>query len=201
MFSSANSLIRFSFTGAEASREKPSATRRVSSEHRGIVYGKKLGKVIKQKKFRTKLDESKFSALSFNDKKEKAGSEKALKINETFSSRTDTRKFTYKDGKYHCKDWKTDVKFQNVIILMDKTKYITVPYKGSSTTYLNYQFTGSEGYYASNGTYTKITWEVKNNKLILKDLNGNELKLNPGKSYIGLASSNNGGKVTFSAAK
>ena len=177
------------------------STRRVSAEHRGIIHGENLSKVIKQKGFRTKLDEKKFSALSFNEKKEKAGSEKALKISQTFSSRTDTRRFTYDDGKYHCSDWETDVKFQNVIVLMDATKYITVPYKGASTTYLNYQYTGTEGYYASKGTYTKIKWEVKDNRLYLYDLNGKELKLNPGKSYIGLASSNNGGKVVFSAEK
>ncbi len=177
------------------------STRRVASEHRGIIHGKKLSKAIKQKGFRTKLDESKFSTLSFNEKVKKAGSEKASVVNATFSARTDTRKFTYEKGKYHTKDWKKDVAFQNVIILMDQTKYITVPYKGSSTTYLNYLYTGSDGYYISNGTQTQIKWEVKDNKLYLKDLSGNALKLNPGKSYIGLASSNNGGKVTFTSAK
>ena len=175
-------------------------TRRVASEHRGIIHGKNLAGVIESKNFRTKIDKDKFSKLSFNEKAKKVGSEKAATINATFSARTDTRKFTYKDGKYHCGDWNTDVKFQNVIILMDQTKYITVPYHGASTTYLNYQYTGNEGYYASKGTQTKIKWEVKNNKLYLKDLDGNKLKLNPGKSYIGLASSNNGGKVTFTTA-
>ena len=173
-------------------------TRNVSSEHRGILNGKKIPAAIKKKGFRTKLDEDKFSNLEFNESKVAAGSEKAKIISQKFSSRTDTRKFTYKDGKYHCSDWETDVKFQNVIILTDATKYITTPYKGSSTTYVNYQFTGSDGYYASKGTQTRIKWEVKNNKLYLKDLNGNPLKLNQGKSYIGLVSSNNGGKVTFS---
>ncbi|MBR4241407.1 MAG: DUF3048 domain-containing protein [Eubacterium sp.] len=172
-------------------------TRRVSSEHRGILNGKKIPEVIKDKKFRTALDENKFSNLEFNESKVAAGSEKAEKISARFSKRTDTRKFTYKDGKYHCSDWETDVKFQNVIILSDETKYITTPYKGSSTTYVNYLYKGHDGYYASKGTQTKIKWEVKDNKLYLKDLNGNPLKINQGKSYIGLASSNNGGKITF----
>ena len=64
------------------------STRRVSSEHRGIVHGDKLAKVIKQKKFRTKLDESKFSTLAFNEKVEKVSNDKALQINSTFSLRT-----------------------------------------------------------------------------------------------------------------
>ena len=174
-------------------------TRRVSSEHRGILYGDKLAEVIKDKKYRTALDESKFSVLDFNESIVNAGSDKASTINSKFSSRTDTRKFTFstKDGKYHTNDWKTDVAFQNVIIIMDETKYITTPYKGGTTTYLNYLYKGSEGYYASNGTITKIKWEVKDNKILFKDASGNALKLNPGKSYIGLASSNNGGKVTY----
>ncbi len=172
-------------------------TRKVSSEHRGILYGNKLPSVIKDKGFRTALDKDKFSNLAFNESIVDAGSEKAAKIGAKFSSRTDTRRFTYKDGKYHSTDWEKDVAFQNVIILMDETKYITTPYKGSSTTYLNYLYKGTNGYYASNGTYTKIKWEVKDNKLYLKDLNGKELSINPGKSYIGLASSNHEGKVTI----
>jgi len=172
-------------------------TRKVSSEHRGILYGDKLAEVIKDKKFRTKLDDSKFSVLEFNESTVDAGSEKAASLNAKFSSRTDTRKFSYKDGKYHCGDWKCDVAFENVIIILDQTKYITTPYKGSSTTYLNYLYKGGEGYYASNGTVTKIKWEVKDNKICFTDSSSNALKLNPGKSYIGLASSNNGGKVTY----
>ncbi|MBR1761938.1 MAG: DUF3048 domain-containing protein [Eubacterium sp.] len=173
-------------------------TRSVSSEHRGILNGKKLPQVIKDKGFRTALDKESFSVLNFNESVVDAGNEKAEKIGAKFSSRTDTRRFTYKDGKYHSTDWEKDVAFQNVILLMDETKYITTPYKGSSTTYLNYLYKGHDGYYASNGTQTKIRWEIKDNKLYLTDLSGNPLKINPGKSYIGLCSSNNSGKVTFS---
>ena len=180
--------------GALFGRDK---TRSVSSEHRGIINGKKLPSTIEDKGFRTALDKEKTSVLYFNDSVIDAGSEKASKINAKFSSRTDTRKFTYKDGKYHSNDWETDVAFQNVVVLMDETKYITTPYKGSSTTYINYQYKGTSGYYASNGTKTEITWKVKDRKIYLMDLNGNPLKINPGKTYIGLASSNNGGSVTF----
>ena len=182
--------------GALFGRDK---TRSVSSEHRGILNGKKLPEVIKDKGFRTALSSEKFSELSFNEAVTDAGNEKAEKIGVTFSSRTDTRSFKYnsEDGLYHTNDWEKDVAFENVIILMDETKYITTPYKGSSTTYLNYLFTGNDGYYASNGSQTAIKWEIKNGKLSLSDLNGNALNINPGKSYIGLASSNNSGKVTF----
>ncbi len=175
-------------------------TRRVSSEHRGILNGDQIAKAIKDKGYRTNINENRFTVLKFNDSIKDAGAEDAKKVNCLFSSRTDTRRFTYdeKDKKYHTNDWKTDVKFQNVIILMDQTKYITVPYKGATTTYLNYQYKGGKGYYISNGKRAKISWYVKKKRLYLMDESGqNRLQLNKGKSYIGLASSNNGGKVTF----
>ena len=176
-------------------------TRKVSSEHRGILHGDKIAAAIKEKGYRSDLKENKFSILKFNDNIEDAGDADAKNVKCTFSSRTDTRNFTYneKDKKYHTNDWKKDVKFQNVIILMDETKYYTVPYKGSKTTYVNYQYKGGKGYYISNGKQTEISWVVKKNKLVLKDKDGNgRLKINKGKSYIGLASSNNGGAVKFS---
>ncbi len=175
-------------------------TRRVSSEHRGILHGDKIPQAVKDKGYRTNIKRNRFSELLFNDEIKDAGEGEAKNVNCTFSSRTDTRKFTYseKDKQYHTNDWKTDVKFQNVIILMDETKYITVPYKGSSTTYLNYQYKGGKGYYISNGKQTEITWKIKKNRLFLKDkTDSKRIKINKGKSYIGLASSNNGGSVTF----
>lgn len=176
-------------------------TRKVSSEHRGILHGDKLVETIKKKGYRTALDESKFTKLNFNEAVKDAGVTKATKVNLTFSSRTDTRKFTYstEDKKYHTNDWKTDVAFTNVITLSGESTYITTPYKGSSTTYLNYALTGGSGYYASNGTITAIKWSTEGGKLKLTDLNGAPLAINTGNSYIGLASSNHEGKTTYSA--
>lgn len=178
-------------------------TRKVSSEHRGILYGSKIPEIIKEKKFRTKLNKDKFSVLTFNDDVKDAGEEKATKVNLTFSSRTDTRRFEYstKDNKYHTGDWKTDVSFTNVIILSGESTYYTVTsehYK-NGVTYLNYALTGGDGYYASNGTITKIKWSTEGGKLALTDEAGATLSINSGNSYIGLASSNHEGKTTYSA--
>ncbi len=179
-------------------------TRSVSSEHRGIIHGDKLSEIIKDKKFRVKRNDANFSELHFNSKVKPAGTADASKVNCKFSSRTDTRAFTYstKDKLYHTEDWRTDVAFENVIILMDTTTYITVPYKGSSTTYLNYDSLVNgkgegKGYYASNGKQTEITWKIKGGKLYLRNAKNKNINVNVGKSYIGLASSNNGGSVTF----
>lgn len=179
-------------------------TRSVSSEHRGIIHGELLPQVIKEKKFRKKRRDKNFTKLNFAQTPTPAGTKDANRVNCKFSSRTDTRAFTYskKDRKYHTQDWRTDVAFTNVIILMDATTYITVPYKGSSTTYLNYNSIVAKkghgkGYYASNGKYRTFTWKIKGGKLWLKDKEGKNIEINKGKSYIGLASSNNGGSVTF----
>lgn len=173
-------------------------TRKVSSEHRGIMNGSKLKAAIKKKDYRTDLKESSFTKLSFNEALTPAGATTANTVKVTFSNRTDTRKFVFntEDGKYHCNDWEKDVKFQNLIILKAESTYITVPYKGSTTTYLNYSWTSGKGTYASNGTATNITWEVADGKLVLKDEAGNDLTINKGKSYIGFASSNHEGKVS-----
>lgn len=176
-------------------------TRKVSSEHRGVMNGKKLSNAIKKKGYRTELDSTKFTQLKFNTEISPAGATEAKTAKVKFSDRTDTRAFTYdtSDGKYHTNDWEKEVKFQNLIILKSESTYITVPYKGSTTTYLNYKWSSGSGTYVSNGTSTDITWEVKDGKLVLKDAVGNDLTINKGKSYIGFVSSNHNGKVTCSA--
>lgn len=183
------------------------STRSTSSEHRGILDGSKLSETIKKKGFRTKIDENNFTRFEFNDEITDIGTAGADKVNVTFSNRTDTRKFTYntEDKLYHTNDWEEDVAFENVIILMQKTKYYTTPYKGSSTTYVNYAVKGGgSGYYVSNGTSVKIKWASESedtNKLVITDETGNTIKLNKGKTYIGLASSNNKGRVSIKSAQ
>ena len=174
-------------------------TRSVSSEHRGILNGKKIPDAIKKKGYRKKLDETVASTLSFKEKGAKLSSEKADGVNVKFSNRTDTRKFTYsKDDKcYHTQDWRTDVKFKNLIVLQDESEYITTPYKGGSTTYMNYKYKGGNGYYASLGTKIAIKWAVTDGKLVLSTADGQELQLNPGKSYIAFSSTNHEGSVKF----
>lgn len=184
--------------GAAFGRDK---TRSVSSEHRGVLYGKNVAAAIEKKKYRTELDESKTSTLAFYDEATNVGETKCEELSCKFSSRaTETKTFVYSSGDslYHnTASYKTDVSFTNVIVLSLPSEYITVPYKGSRTTYLNYKYTSGSGKLASNGTVTDISWSVDNNKLVLKDAQGNELKLNQGRSWIGLASSNNGGTTTI----
>lgn len=177
-------------------------TRSTSSEHRGIVNGKELPNAIANRNFRKELKKKHYPSFKFNSKVKNAGEATANSIGLTFSSRTDTRDFTYstEDNKYHSDDWKTDVSFQNVIVLSTPSKYITTPYKrGGSVTYVNYDILDSEGtgYYASNGTITEINWSTKSGTIVLTNKEGKRVGLNKGNSYIGFCSSNNSGSVSY----
>lgn len=182
--------------GALFSRD---TSRSTAIEHRGILNGTKIESAIKDKSYRTELKDGGLPTFNFNDSVADVGTDKATALNVKFSSQTDTRKFSYdsSDSKYHSSDWSTDVSFENVIVLMADSTYVPAPYKGGSITYLNYSLTSGSGYLASNGTYQKIKWSASSGTLKITDEAGNDITLNKGNSYIGLASSNNGGSVTF----
>ena len=82
----------------------------------------------------------------------------------------------------------------------DSTYIDKQDYKGSgkTETYLNYKFTSGSGKLISCGTAVDFNWNVSNGRLCFTDASGNELKLNPGKSWIALASANHNGSVTIS---
>ncbi len=175
-----------------------------TSPHNAALIGNKLVAAIEKKNYRTDIDENSFSALSFNEQVQPLSdtvcSNAAVKI----SSKTNTHKLTYNSLEQvyiNQSDYKTPVSFTNVIVMYANSKYIDKSnYKGSgkTETYLNYDFTNGSGKLISYGTAVDFTWNVTNGKLSFKDANGNDLKLNPGKSWIALASANNGGTVTLS---
>lgn len=172
-------------------------SRRVSSEHTGVMYAKELDGVIDGKGYRKQLDKDKIVAFDFNSSATPAGEITANGVNVKFSSRTDTRKFTFNsdDSMYHTSDWDSDTSFENLILLKADSTYVTTPYKGSSTTYLNYSWTSGSGVYVSDGKASDITWSVTDGKLSVKDSMGSTLSLNKGQSYIGFVSANHDGSV------
>ena len=174
-------------------------SRKNGSEHSGIAKGDKLASAIESKGYRTDVNNDKFTTFSFYDTATNVGTNPASNVSVTFSSRTDTRNFTYDaaNGTYSTNDWKTNVSFTNLIILMDKTDYINTT-DGKKTTYLNYTLNSGNGYLISNGTMTEINWDASSGKINFTTADGQEMKLNVGDSYIGLASSNNGGSVSCS---
>ena len=174
-----------------------------SSPHNAVLIGSKLVAAIDSKGYRKDLDESSFSVLNFNDKAEKLSATTCNKITVKFSSRTDSHTFTYNADKNvysNSGDYKQLVEFTNIIVMQVNTEYVVKQnYKGSGNneTYCNYNYTSGTGKVASNGSVVNFSWENSNG--VLKFTNtetGKELMLNPGRSYIALASANNGSSIT-----
>ena len=174
-----------------------------TSPHNAVLIGSKLVEAIDSKGYRKDLDDASFSVLSFNEKAEKLSETVCNKITLKFSSRTDSHTFTYNADKNvysNSGDYKQLVEFTNIIVMQVNTEYIVKEnYKGSGNneTYCNYNYTNGTGKVASNGTVVDFNWE--NSDGVLKFTNaatGKELKLNPGRSYLALASANNGSAIT-----
>lgn len=173
-------------------------------EHTGYLKGKNVAKLLEERKIDTTLNQDKFTSLSFNDYSKKLSDIPAVQVNFVWSSRCpknalfiyDSAKGKYTTTDFDSKFGKSDVEFENVILLLDKTEYVVKQnYKGpgNSETYCNYELSGGKGLICSNGTALEILWGVTDGKLWMRDESGNDISLNPGKSYIGYGSSNNGG--------
>ena len=176
-------------------------TKDKASPHNAVLVGNKLLSVIEDKEYRTSLDKNKFSSLSFHETETAVSKTPCNSITVKFSSRTDSHTFTYhsEDKTYRNQsDFKQEVSFTNIIALYADSKYIDkANYKGTgkTETYCNYDFTSGTGKLASAGTVTDFTWTAENGVLKLTGTDGKELKLNPGKSWIGLVSANNSGST------
>ncbi len=171
------------------------------SPHNAVLEGDNLLQAIENKKYRTDLDNSKFSALSFNEKETAVSSVPCNSITVKFSSRTDSHTFTYNstDKVYQNQsDFEQQVSFKNIIVLFADTQYIDKDnYNGTgrTETYCNFDFTSGTGKLASAGTVADFTWTVSDGVLKLTAADGSELKLNPGRSWIGVASANHSGSA------
>ncbi len=176
------------------------SSRNVSTEHTGVLYGNKIADAIKGEGFRTDADQSKYTKFNFAKEESTVSDTECNTLGLTFSSRTATRDWTYnKDDKmYHSTDYKTDVARKNLLVLFDQTEYVSkANYKnsGSAEVYCNYKLSGGKGKLATDGTVVDINWTVNNGVLEIKDTNGNDVNFNVGTTWIGYASSNNGGSV------
>ncbi|MCH5317220.1 MAG: DUF3048 domain-containing protein [Eubacterium sp.] len=175
------------------------------SPHNAALLGNKLIDVIESKGYRTKMDQNSFADLSFNESVIPVSSTACSGATVKFSSRTRSHTFAYNEAEKvytNQSDYGTPVRFTNVIVMFAQSEYIVkYDYKqqGKNETYLNYSLTSGTGKLLSCGTEVDFTWSVDNGKLSFKDTAGNQLDLNPGKSYLALVSSNNGGSVSVNA--
>ncbi len=180
-------------------------TKDKASPHNAVLEGDELMDVINDKDYRTGIDEAAFTKFSFNEKTGAVSSAACSRITTKFSSRTDSHTFTYDsaDGLYKNRsDFDQEVAFTNIIALFADTEYVDKNnYKssGNTETYCNFKFTSGTGTLATAGTTVDFTWSADNGRLTFKKADGTELKLNPGRSWIGIISANHGGSAVVSA--
>lgn len=178
-------------------------------EHTGFLKGENVAEMLDEAKIDTNLNTSKFSTLTFNQTASKVGDKDGSKVYFKWSNAChdeatwiyDADSATYKTDHFDSASSgeKSGCEFTNLIFLLDTTEYITKNnykgYDGNSETYCDYKLAGGKGMVVSNGSAVEITWGVENGKLWMKDSNGKTVALNPGKSYIGYGSTNNGGEI------
>ncbi len=173
------------------------------SPHNAVLIGENLVAAIEKKNYRTDVDKSSFSALSFNEKVSSVSDIPCNKVTVKFSSKTRSHTFAYNaESRAYSNqgDYNTPVNFTNLIIMYADSTYIDKQnYKGAGNTetYLNYSLTSGSGKLVSCGSIVDFDWSVDNGILSFKDKDGKELKLNPGKSWIALASANHNGSVSI----
>ena len=172
-----------------------SKERRVAIEHTGILYGEHLPAAIAEYGYRTDMNRERFTSFDFNDVAIPMSNTPCNDITVNISTQSWTKHWTYneRDKMYHTDDFENNLKRDNIIVLYDITDYITKPMAHFS--YCDYFFAGGDGKLASQGTVMDIEWSIEKGKLSIKDTNGNTVKLNRGKTWIGWISSNNGGYV------
>ncbi len=170
-----------------------------SREHTAYVDGKNIPALLKDKSIRTQSRYGEeFLAFNFTDEDVTvtSGTIDAKDVRLDYS-RSYYSTFTYNAKtktyyKTHCGNAHMDttadkqLNFTNVFVLETDVNN----YKGGSLMEINWQ--GGEGYYISMGKAQKITWVKLSEDSNIQFFNeeGNELKVNTGKSYIGVIARN-----------
>ena len=195
-------LLSFSESSNYFSRDK---SRTSTIEHTGCLMGEYTAEMLKKSGFNLKLNENKFTRFSFNEEatplSANAANEVSFKWSKSYCPKLakfsyDSEKHKYTTTDFDSKFGTSGAEWTNLILILDETEYIVkhnYKHAGNSETYCDYKLSGGKGVVCSEGTCVEITWGVKNGKLWMKDAQGNEVKLNPGKTYIGYGSSNHGG--------
>lgn len=166
-----------------------------SLEHTAYLKGENMKEIFKKYNFSTEIPAG-FGETVFDfSQKALTFKEPCKEITAGFSNYYESR-FTYNDklkaylkehnGESHI-DGKsgTQLFFDNVIILQTEVKN----YQG--TVLVEIDWKGGTGYYATRGTVRQILWEKESEDAPVKlyDLDKKPIKINTGKSYIGVGAS------------
>ncbi len=177
--------------GSYFSRDK---SRNVDSEHTAYTTKEWVIKAIENKEYRTTLKEGYENAFSFNidgDKVLKDGS--CVTATVSFSSGyTYTLNYDKQENVYYSSlngapfmdSNGTQQNFENIVILYTNISAIA----GDTKNRVDFDLSEGEGRYISNGSYEDISWKKGDSTDMLKlyDSEGEELKLNTGRTYIAI---------------
>ena len=163
-----------------------------SLEHTGYFDGTKLVSVLEKNKERTDIEADKTStAFLFNETATAPEGEECTKVTVKFGAATAVLTYNEETNTYfkmHNGEAQIDgvtgnqLEFTNVFVL--ETEIGLDP----NGTHKAVNWNEGTGYYVSNGVAQKITFskESEQDRLILFDMNGKELSINPGKSYFAI---------------
>ena len=166
-------------------------SRNVASEHTSYTTCEEIKNAIANKEYRTEIGEDYKSPFKFNDKAKNLSApcnELTVsyssgytytytydKENNVYRSTLNGNKFVDSEG--------TQQNFENIIIC-----YTNISSMNDSKGRVDFDLSEGKGIYASNGSYTEITWKKGDSADMMKfyNKNGDELSLNTGRTYIGI---------------
>lgn len=177
--------------GSYFSRDK---SRNVDSEHTAYTTKEWVIKAIEDKEYRTSLKDGYENAFNFNidgDRVLKDGS--CVTATVSFSSSyTYTLNYDKQENVYYSSfngnpfmdSNGTQQNFENIVILYTNISAIS----GDTKNRVDFDLSEGEGRYISNGSYEDISWKKGDSTDMLKlyDSEGEELKLNTGRTYIAI---------------
>ena len=166
-------------------------TRNVASEHTSYTTGEAIKTAIADKEYRTEIKDDYKAPFKFNSKV-KSLSAPLSKLTVAYS---DSYKYTFHwstkinafkctlNGSAFCDSEGVQQTFDNVIIC-----YTDVTSMNDAKGRVDFDFSEGHGLYASNGSYTDITWKKGDSDDMIKFYNkvGDELSLNVGRTYIAI---------------
>ena len=173
-----------------------------SREHTIFLDGDKIPKLIKNRGMRIDLSEEyNKSAFKFKDEASQIGGKSCVEAEIDFSyADYSTSKYNEENGtyvKFHNGEKHMDsraekqLEYTNIFCLETTTEIIN-----TKNNLISVDLEGGRGYYISKGEIVAINWsrETETSPILFTDTDGNELEVNPGKSYIGFAPKN---KLTY----
>ncbi len=177
--------------GSYFSRDR---SRNVDSEHTAYTTKEWVLKAIENKEYRTTLKDGYDNAFSFNtDGNRVLEDGSCVSATVSFSSSyTYTLDYDKQENVYYSSlngnpfmsSDGTQQNFQNIVILYTNISAIA----GDTKNRVDFDLSEGHGTYISNGSYESIKWEKGDSTDMLKllDSEGEELKLNTGRTYIAI---------------